>query len=71
MIKEVDLKASLDCLSVVGKEEDHDRDWAGGICVSVDGAEHGGPSLRGLFCQHSSPSLVWEAGSASPGSLQR
>lgn len=43
VIKEVEPKASLDRLSVIGKEEDHDGVWKGSICTRLDDAEHGGP----------------------------
>lgn len=50
MIKELELQASPDHMSVAGKEENHDGDWKGSICIFVDDAEHGcpqGPSFAG------------------------
>ena len=57
MIKEVELKVSLDPLSVVGKEKNQDVDWKGGLCISVDGAEHGGPHGASFANTVAPPSL--------------
>lgn len=57
MIKEVELKASLDRLSVVGKEEDHDGVWKGSICIRLADAEHGGPH-RASFASTAAPPFL-------------
>lgn len=70
MVEEVELTTSLDLLSVVGKEEDHE-DWKGSIFISLDNAEHPGP-VRASFASTVDPSfLVQEADPALPRNLQR
>lgn len=56
MMEEVECTASLDLLSVVGKEEDQ-GDWKGSICISFNDAERPGP-LRVSSASRVAPSSL-------------